>query len=248
MTYTIITGATAGIGYELAKTCAKHGEKLILVGRNKDKLKKVKDKLSKLVETQAIVADLAKPGISEKIHAEVKAKGYKISTLINNAGFGDHSPFGESDNKKNVDMIQVNVTALTELCRFFINDIEEGGHIVNVASVAGFIPGPYMATYFATKAYVISFSVALNEEREDITVSTICPGPTKTEFEEKAKTKFEGKTMTAKEVARIGYEGYKKDKIIIVTGGKNRMLAGLSSMIPKKWAAKMVGDMNKSGK
>ena len=188
----LITGATGGIGLELAKLFAKREVPLILVARNADRLHRIaryfQDEFH--VSVLTVAQDLSVGGAAETVYEAVHSAGWEVEYLVNNAGFGDWSRFVESDWKKQSDMIGLNILALTGLCRFFGQDMRarKSGRILNVASVAAFLPGPYMSVYYASKAYVRSFSIALAEElkHDGVTVTVLCPGPTSTGFEKAA--------------------------------------------------------------
>ena len=180
---TLITGASAGIGAEFARQCARRGEEIVLVARRRDRLDAL---AAEIGNAHVIVADLAEPGAATRVVGEVVSRGMWVSTLINNAGFGLAGRFDELPLERQLEMIDLNIRALTDLSFIVINDmvLKGGGAILNVASTAAFQPGPGMAVYFATKAYVLSFTEALHEEWKSrgIRVTALCPGPTATEF------------------------------------------------------------------
>ncbi|MFT4769639.1 MAG: short-subunit dehydrogenase, partial [Glaciecola sp.] len=186
----LITGASAGIGEELARVHAEKGGHLILVARRKDRLESIATQLRAEhgVQVQVIAADLAKPGAAKKLMADVDALGTQVDVLINNAGFGGHGKFHESGLERDQRMMQLNMVALTELAYYFAQGMVErgAGKILNVGSTAGFLPGPLQAVYYASKAYVNSFSQAIANELEGtgVTVTVLCPGPVATEFQE----------------------------------------------------------------
>lgn len=254
----LITGASSGIGLELAKIFAREGNDMVLVARSKDKLQELKEQLIRehKILVEAIVADLSQPGTPEMIHQSINAKNIKIKALINNAGFGDYGYFKDSDINKTEEMINLNILALTKLTRLFINDIiESKGMIMNVASVAAFVPGPLMSVYYATKAYVLSFSEAIAEELSDsgVTVSALCPGPTESGFQEVAN--LEGSKMlkgrklsTSKDVAEYAYSALLSGKRVAVHGLKNKMLSQAVRFFPKKSITKMVKKMSEKEK
>jgi short-subunit dehydrogenase len=189
--FTLITGANSGIGLELARQAAADGRNLILVGRNERTLESAAEELRRSVTVHTIVEDLSEPGAAHRVFDRVGALGVDVDCLINNAGFGDYGPFSESDLAKQESMIGVNITALTALTRLFLPAmLERGrGHILNMASVAGFMPGPLMSVYFATKHYVLAFSEALVEELRGtgVKVTVLCPPPVRTSFSNAAR-------------------------------------------------------------
>lgn len=188
----LITGASSGIGYELARLFARKGHGLVLVARNQETLRELAEKLEREHGIRAIVVskDLSLPSTPEEIFRELAEKSISVDILVNNAGFGTRGMFSNADTDSQLKMIQVNTTALTHLTRLFLERMSRPrkGRILNVASTAAFQPGPLMAVYYATKAYVLSFSEALASELHGsgVTVTALCPGPTRTEFERRA--------------------------------------------------------------
>ena len=182
----LITGASSGIGRKIAERFANHGYDLLLVARREELLQEIKEEIEKnySVNCDYYACDITKD--AKKVHEYVHSNRYVISVLVNNAGYGDYSKFIDSDIDKNLKMIELNNSALVELTYYFIKDMKEngGGHIINTGSVASLVPGPYMAVYYATKAFVMSFSMALREElrKDNIKVSVLCPAPTKSDF------------------------------------------------------------------
>jgi short-subunit dehydrogenase len=232
----LITGASAGIGVELARLFAADKSNLVLVARRKEKLEEVAAELRSKhgIEVRVVAADLGRPETPQEIADALAAENVKIDALVNNAGFGALGAFDQIDTARQVEMVQVNVAALTHLTRLLLPGmIERGrGGVLNVASTAGFQAGPNMAVYYATKAYVISLSEALHDElmgREltgrGVTVTCLCPGPTATEFAATAKMEksrlFRLRPMTAEQVARIGYRAFRRGKLLVVTGWMN---------------------------
>jgi len=230
----LITGASSGIGYELARVFAQEGHDLALVARSRERLEQVAREVSDQSgrQTMVLVYDLADPASPERIHAEVRDRGVEIEALVNNAGIGTYGFFAESDLAQELRLVQVNVVALTHLTGLFVRDmVKRGrGRILNVSSMAGFEPGPLMATYHASKAYVLSFSEAIaNESRgTGVTVTCLCPGPTRTEFQARARMQrsmyARGRMMTAAGVARIGYDGMMAGKSVVIPGLRNQLL------------------------
>jgi uncharacterized protein len=241
----LITGASGGIGYELAKLFAKDHQNLVLVARNGPRLAQVADELQRqfgvLVKTFAV--DLAEPNASQSLFARLKNEGVDINILVNNAGYGQFGEFSDVPLEESLGQIQLNVTALTALTRLFLGPMLErrSGRIMNVASTAGFQPGPLMAVYYATKAYVISFSEALANELagQGVTVTCLCPGATETGFASRAgndKTRlFKSlRPMDAQTVARAGYHGLLKGKTLVIPGVRNWLVAESVRFSPRK--------------
>jgi hypothetical protein len=240
----LITGASAGIGYELAKIFAEKGYHLILVARRKEKLAELAAGLHAKHRTQTAVfqKDLSQAGAPLELYHEILGQKLSVDILVNNAGIGVYGPFAETSREQEAAMIQLNIAALTQLTKLFLSGMRERGHgrIMNVASTAAFQPGPYMAVYYATKAYVLSLSEALAYELRGtgIRVCAFCPGPTTTEFQEAAQIGdhvklFKVGVMTAQEVARIGYEGMMKNRTVIVAGFTNAVGAFLGRFAPR---------------
>ena len=243
---TLITGASAGLGAEFARQCAKRGEEVVLVARRKDRLDQL---AAEIGNAQVIVADLAQPKEATRVVAEAISQGLWVQTLINNAGFGLKGRFDELSLARQLEMIDLNIRALTNLSYVVINDmvLKGGGAILNVASTAAFQPGPNMAVYFATKAFVLSFSEALHEEwkARNIRVSALCPGPTKTEFgavagfgDKGALNRFAADSVS---VVRAGLEGLEKNRAVVVPGLLNKVGAASTRFIPRSVVRKVAG-------
>lgn len=246
----LITGASGGIGLELARLCAKGGHDVILVARSRAKLDEISKYLSGMygVRTEVIAADLAEQETPQAIMGEIDRRGLGVDVLINNAGFGDWGLFGRADLQRHLDMIQVNVVALTVLTRLALPRMvsQRRGRILNVASTAGFAPGPLMAGYYATKAYVISFSEAIGNELKGtgITVTALCPGPTRTSFAEQAGMVRSNlfrtpNVMDPAPVAAAGYAGMMRGKAIVVPGLTNKLLIQSIRFSPR-WAVRII--------
>jgi len=246
----LITGASGGIGLELARLCAKGGHDLILVARNQAKLEEVARYLSGMYQIRAevIAADLTDPEAPQAIIQEIESRGLVVDVLINNAGFGDWGLFGRADLQRQLDMVQVNITALTVLTRLVLPGMvsRHRGRILNVASVAGFAPGPLMAVYYASKAYVVSFSEAISNELQGtgITVTALCPGPTRTGFMERAG--MQGSNLAAaphimavEPVALAGYRGMMRGSVVVVPGLGNKFLI-FSIRLGPRWLVRRI--------
>jgi len=256
----LITGASSGIGLELARRFAADyfsgsGCRVILVARNSPALEKLAEELRREYEVQATVltADLSLPESPKKIFSELQAANVHVDVLVNNAGFGLHGEFVELDLRRQMEMIQVNVAALTELTRLFLPGMircQRGG-ILNVGSVAGFVPGPNMAVYFATKAFVQSFTEALAEELAGmgVTVTALCPGPTATNFSQVARgqrtPKFQAPKMSAETVARYGHRAFRRGKVVAVPGFGNHFLIFSTRIASRRQVRKAVKSLNK---
>ena len=250
----LITGASTGIGKELASIHAEKGGDLVIVARSKDKLDLLKSELEKkhAVEVLAIAKDLSNPYAPKEIFDEIKKAGIEIEYLINNAGFGALGKFHELELDRQVNMINLNVTALTVLTRLYLPDFvkKNSGKILNVSSTASFMPGPLQAVYYATKAYVTFLSNALAEELYDsnITVTNLMPGATETEFGAVSgmdKTEVFKKTVSARSVAEDGYRGMLNGKLDVISGLTNsqKIMMRMIPFTPKKMILKQVRQM-----
>jgi len=246
--WVLITGASAGIGREFSHIFAEHGHNLVLLARNGDRLTALAAELSNQyhVKTVVIAKDLGVPGSAQEVFAELQRRNIPISILINNAGFGTRGAFAKGDLKSFREMIEVNVTSLVELTHLFVQPMIKAGRgrILNVSSTAAFQPGPMMAIYYATKSFVSSFSYALGEELSGtgVTVTTLCPGPTKTEFSKRADLPDSKRsqgfwTMEARPVAEAGYRALMTGKKVKIPGLINWVGCRLTRVAPKKLAA-----------
>lgn len=244
---TLITGASGGIGYELAKLFAKDRHNLVLVARNGPRLAQVADELQRQfgVSVSPIALDLADPATPQRLFEQLQREGIAVDVLINNAGYGKFGEFAGVALEESLGQIQLNITALTHLTKLFLGPMLQrgSGKIMNVASTAGFQPGPLMAVYYATKAYVISFSEALANELADkgITVTCFCPGATETGFAGRAgndQTRlFKNlRPMDVKTVARAGYHGLIKGRTLVIPGVRNWLVAESIRFSPRKMA------------
>ena len=238
----LITGASSGIGYELAKCFARDGYNLILVARDVQALARVSAGLQQAdgVTVHTIVNDLSRPEAPSELAAELERRRLRVDALVNNAGFGVYGPFANTDWNRERAMLQLHVTTPTELAKRLLPPMLERrhGYILNVASTAAFQPGPLMALYYATKAYLVSFSEALaNEVRgSGVLVSALCPGPTETNFQARAgiaRSKLFRMRMEAGPVARLGFRGLKLGKTVVIPGLGNRLLTVLVRLLPR---------------
>lgn len=242
--FTLITGANSGIGLELARQAAADGHELILVARNALTLEAAAKELGRSVTVHTIAEDLSQPGAAQRVWDRVRSLGAEVDCLINDAGLGDHGPFADSDLAKQERMIGVNITTLTALTRLFLPSmLKRGrGRILNVASVTGFLPGPLMSVYFATKHYVLAFSEALIEELQGsgVTVTALCPPPVRTPFvgtAEIAPASFMATTRTtAAEVARYGYRMMKRGRAVAVYSPLYKFLTAFLVRITPRFA------------
>lgn len=238
----LVTGASAGVGRELARGLASDHD-LILTARREPELRNLADELQQRGANCLVVpADLADPTGPEQLFEAIAAAGWSIDVLVNNAGFGDLGRFVRADFSKLLDMIQVNVTAFTEVLARALPGMKERGRgrILNVGSVAGFQPGPLMAVYYATKAYVNSLSQALASELDGsgIAVTCLCPGPIDTEFAavagfQASKSFSAGMRLTARDVAEVGIRGMRRGKALVIPGWRNRLLIFLERFVPR---------------
>ena len=247
----LITGASGGIGLELARISAAHGHDLVLVARRESLLLDLARTLAKEhgVRAEAIAADLSHPHVAAAVVDRTAALGMDVDILVNNAGVGLYGLFSETSLDAEVEMIQLNITALTELTRLLLPGMldRRSGRILNVASTASFQPGPLMAVYYATKAYVLSFSEAISNELEGtgVTVTALCPGPTASGFQAAANLEesklFAGKTLpSSAEVAAFGYDAMMKGTPVAVHGFANKLLVQTPRFSPRAAVRKAV--------
>lgn len=242
----LVTGASSGLGVEFARQLSKRGHALVLAARRKDRLDEL---ASELGNARAVAIDLAAPDCAATLSADLAAHGEVVEVLVNNAGFGLIGRFDELDAGRERQMVDLNVGALTDLCRFVVPGMIErkGGGIINVASTAAFQPGPKMAVYFATKAFVLSLSEALHEELKPhgIKVSCLCPGPTRTEFGDVAgfggNGLFNKVAMDASGVVAAGLAGLDHNKAVVVPGIVNKIGAVSGRFAPRSVVRKIAG-------
>ncbi|MCA3625988.1 MAG: SDR family oxidoreductase [Methylobacterium sp.] len=252
----LITGASSGIGKALAANFARDGWNLVLAARSVDKMRATADELGQRhgITATVIRADLETGEGAAQLHADVKRRGIVISALVNNAGFGTSGPFKESDLASDLAMMQLNMTAVVALTKLFMPDLLAArGKLLNVASTAAFLSGPYMAIYYATKAFVLSFSEALATELEGtgVTVTTLCPGPTASDFWSRSNMQETGlvkgkKLPTSEDVAAAGYRAMERGDRIFIPGIKNWLMAQSTRITPRRVTASVAARMNRS--
>jgi len=237
MDYFIITGATSGIGRAIAQALAEKGYPLILVARTKTQLQDVAKELK--VPTQVMDLDLSEPGSALKLYEACKP--YKVKGLVNNAGIGLFGEFADIDMEAERKLLQLNLITLHELCKYFLQDFQAGGMILNVGSTAAFQAGPYMASYYASKAYVLSLTEALAEEYPHLKISCLAPGPVRTGFHQRAGIQAGDKKLpTAQQVATYGIKKWFQGQVLIVPGTSNRLLLTLNRLIPRHVGRRLV--------
>ena len=247
----LITGASSGIGLELAKCAVADGYRVIIVAQTIVKLDQAEKTLREQynAEVEALLIDLSKPDAAKLVYRAATKGGRQIDVLINNAGFGDFDPFAEADTGKLSQMMALNMVTLTELTRLALPGMVKrgSGRILNVASTAAFQPGPLMAVYYATKAYVLHLTEAISEETRGtgVTLTALCPGPTATNFEKRADLHesrlFHSRgVMHARDVAVKGWLGMLAGHRIVIPGWRNRILAFATRFVPRAWTTKLV--------
>jgi short-subunit dehydrogenase len=244
---TLITGASAGLGVEFARQCHSKGQALVLVARRGDRLHSL---AAALGGAEVVAADLASPGAAERLMAEVAGRGLFVETLINNAGFGLSGRFAGLAPERQSEMIDLNVRALTELCRLAVPGMVERrrGFILNVASTAAFQAGPNMAVYYASKAYVLSLTEALHQELKGtgVHVTALCPGPVATEFFDVAgspDSKLAKRGVDPADVAQAGLAGLARNRAIVIPGMMNKATAQANRLLPRAAMRRIVAAM-----
>jgi len=250
----LLTGASSGIGRELAEIFAADGSRLILVARSGETLAALAAELKTRHGVDALVVsqDLACPAAAEQVFRKIQEAGWPVHVLVNNAGFGEHGRFHEISIDRQLDMVQLNVGALLHLAHLVLPQMIErrSGAILNVGSTAAFQPGPYAAVYFASKAFVLSFSDALREEVRcfNIKVTCLCPGPTQTNFGNASgmnRTRtFRWTSLSANDVARAGYRALRRGRRMAVPGLLNKLIALATRLVPRGVLLRVVGYFN----
>lgn len=255
MSWAVITGASSGIGYALAREFAINGTDIVAVARNEKRLKKLKDDFEKKYKIKVITAvlDLADAASADALYGMTSDAGLRVDYLVNDAGFGLRGDFLDTDFKIQQDMLTVNVLSMMRLCHLYGNDMRNNGmgRILNLSSMSAFFAGPYMSVYYATKAFVLSFSQALREELRGtgVMVTALCPGPTDTEFEKRAKLnrsemyKFV-KPKSAEYVAETGYAEMMKGKSVVYCSAIVRASNVMTRLITRKQAAALAREIN----
>lgn len=257
MSYVLITGASSGIGKEFAKRFAHKGLDLILVSRNEDKLNFVKEEILKdcNIDIKVFPCDLSLEDGPNKVYEYTTNNNLKVSCLVNNAGFGSFGKFEDTDLSKYQQMIDLNNRALVSMTYLYLEDFKKNGmgRIINIASIASFTPGPYMSVYYASKAFVLSFSLAINEEFKDynIKVTAICPAPTNTDFWKVAKVEmnnFKAKHLSrnTKELVDGSMKAIDNNKAIYVDGWLYKLAAFSTKLLPRPLLAKITSQVNKN--
>jgi uncharacterized protein len=240
-TITLITGASAGIGADLARVFAAHGHELVLVARRQDRLHALADEIAAAGRPRPVViaADLEQRDAVARIREQLLLLDLEPEIIVNNAGFGLVGPAAKLSRDEQLGMIDLNVRALTELSLTFVDSLaRHRGGILNVASIAAFLPGPHMAVYYASKAFVLSFSEALHRELSNrgIRVTALCPGPVPTEFQGRSGMRMSRSmnfiTLPPDRVAQIGYRGFMRGKRVVIAGLGNKVVVFLLRLIP----------------
>jgi short-subunit dehydrogenase len=250
----LITGASSGIGKEFSKIHAEKGGDLIVIARSENKLNELKKELEENYKINVFVIpkDLTKPNAAKEIYEQIQTAGLKVDYLINNAGFGGQGKFHERELEQDLDMINLNISVLTALTHYFLQDFVKNneGRILNVSSTASLMPGPLQAVYYATKAYVTFFSNAISEELYDtnITVTNLMPGATETQFGKVSgmdKTEMFKKPVTARSVAEDGYNGMLNGKLDVISGltFSQKLMTAMIPLTPKKMILKQIRQM-----
>jgi uncharacterized protein len=253
---TLITGASAGIGAEFARFLAAEGETLVLTARRRNRLEALAEELRREhgVRVEILEADLAQESAAQFLAEKIGALDLEVHTLINNAGFGLRGAFVDQPLDRLIEMLNLNVVALTRLTGLFLPAMlarGEGG-IINVASTAAFQPGPYMSVYYASKAYVLSFSEAIAHELRGsgVVVTALCPGPTQSEFAEVAglggSRVLRRVSMSSREVARLGLEGHRAGQTIVITGLGNKLASWVARLLPRGLTARIIARLQRN--
>ena len=241
--YTLITGASSGLGFELAKLFGKDGNNLLLISSNPNNLESAKKELEKeiKVDIKTLALDLSNPDNFGKVKKFTESHKINVSNLVNCAGFGDCTDFVEMDINKQIKMVELNCNAPMYLMHAYLKDMiaNNEGHILNISSIASFVPGPYMCTYHATKAFLTNLSESIARELKgtNVYLTTICPGPFESGFVKKAGNSYtfsKIKPISAAKVAEISYKNMKKKKTLKIIGFKNNVLMFFSRRLPRR--------------
>jgi short-subunit dehydrogenase len=244
----LVTGASSGIGKAFAMLLASEGTRLVITSRDERKLLATKVEIEKRypIEILALAEDLAKDGAARRLFDRVQQEEVEVDLLINNAGFNVHGRFEKTDLDQELEMIRLHIIAVTELTKFFLRQRPRGAHsyILNVSSIAALVPGPLVSVHFATRAHILSFSLALAEEfRGDrVQVTCLCPGPTKSNFYVRAEMEdvrlisgWPLRAMSAESVAAAGVRGLKRGRVLVIPGLQNKVLAFCAKIAPRKF-------------
>ena len=246
MPTTLITGASGGIGEAFARELAANKNDLIIVARSEKKLNQIASKLQEQhkIQVEVIVKDLTKASATQEVFETIQSKGIAVDTLINNAGFGDYGEFADTDGERQIKMVQLNIIALMDLSHKFLPQMRQrlSGNIINISSIAGFQPIPYISVYAATKAFVLSFSEALWAENRQygVRVLVVCPGPTETNFFNEANfpnslAAKNNKVSTPEEVVRDALKALKEDKSTVVSGSSlSKVIVNMPRFLPRE--------------
>lgn len=256
----LVTGASAGIGAELARQFAARGHDVVLVARREEKLRQAADTYAARydVDAHVVAQDLASRAGREALYEEVQERGIEVDYLVNNVGVGTQGHFLDIGVDEELTQVQLNVATPTHLTKLFGRGMRERGHggVLNVASTAAFQPGPFMAVYYASKSYALSLSEALHEEfRSDgVTVTALCPGPVETEFQQRAGNQDTTigdpdaglmRWQTPDEVAEAGIDGLEKGNAVVVVGIEYKLLAGLTKLLPRSVTRRLAANLNR---
>ena len=246
----LITGASSGIGLELAKLFAQSGRNLILTARSEDKLESLRTELVEKhnVHVEVVVADLAEVDAAVRLVDEINSRKLVVDIVVNNAGFGELGQFAEISLDRQMNMVRLNVVTVVQLTRLLLPEMikRKSGGVLNVGSTVAFQPGPNMAVYYATKAFVLSFSEALHEELLESNIKVVClsPGPTKTGFADdsgmSATKIFSANAMDSQSVAKAGFDAYESNRAFVIPGFKNKFGAFLTRLVPRSLTRKLV--------
>lgn len=254
----LITDASSGIGYELTQLFARDAYHLVLVARDEQKLAALAAELIRTygIRVRVVVKDLTRPAAAQEVFAELRQDSITVDILVNNAGTAGYGAFATSDLTYNLNMMQLNMVAVIQLTKFYLEQMRAEGErkILNVASTAAFQPGPGMAVYYASKAFVLSFSEAMSEELRGsgVMVTVLCPGPTQTAIQQRAGLDrirlMQGRIMDAQTVARIGYRGLRNNRRVVIAGWDNILLAMLVRVMPSALVLRIIAWLSREVK
>jgi len=253
---TLITGASTGIGRELAKLIARDAPQVVLVARDQARLQSLAEEIGTIQGKRpplVLPADLSLPQTPAHIASQLAERNIHVDCLVNNAGFGTHGLIWETDEKQTLELLQVNIVSLVHLTRLFVPGMvkRKFGRVLNVASLAAYLPGPYMASYYASKAFVLSYTEALDAELSGtgVTATALCPGPVATEFQKRAGVEnsalFKNNSMDAVTCARIGYRAMMQGRRVVIPGFKSRMMALGTKFTPRRILTVVAKNLNK---